>query len=191
MPSFSALALSRSWASNTRGAILKTTTLMKLKPWRGKLRQNMHRFNSVISLSEPRRINAAYYSGAALCSSSGSFGDVHSKRPSPRRSLGDCCQGPRSVCEYGAELLPCALADLKRCGPSRAMGASFYLSRSPLATLPLRPLGQFPTKLLSAPALAAPLATADRVASLRFRYYRPSRCCARFESVPTGYAQLV
>jgi hypothetical protein len=84
------------------------------------------------------------------------------KRKGPWRSLGDCCQGPRSVCVRGAEPLPCALADKNAVGHRlRAMGASFYLSRSPLAALPLRPLGQSPTKLLPAPPLAVPSATAD------------------------------
>src|SRR5690349_13453737 len=55
----------------------------------------------------------------------------------------------------------CALAAVGH--HSRAMGASFYLSRSPLAALLLPPLGQSRTKLLPAPPLAAPSATADRV----------------------------
>jgi hypothetical protein len=31
---------------------------MKLKPWRGKLRQNTHQFTWVLSLTEPRAIGA-------------------------------------------------------------------------------------------------------------------------------------
>ena len=85
------------------------------------------------------------------------------KRKGPWRSLGGCCQELRSVCVRGAELLPCALADKDALGHRlRAMGASFYLSRSPLAALRLRPLGQFRTELLPPPRLAAPSATADR-----------------------------
>ena len=34
--------------------------VQRLKPWRAKLRQNTHQFTSVISLTEPRRIDAAY-----------------------------------------------------------------------------------------------------------------------------------
>src|SRR6516165_5002158 len=100
------------------------------------------------------------------------LGDVHGnrrsltmgvKRKGPWRSLGGCCQELRSVCVRGAELLPCALADKDALGHRlRAMGASFYLSRSPLAALRLRPLGQFRTELLPPPRLAAPSATADR-----------------------------
>ena len=86
------------------------------------------------------------------------------KRKDPWRSLGDCCQGPRSVCVRAAELLPCALADKNAVGHRlRATGASFYLGRSPLAGLPSRPVGQSPTKLLPASPLAAPSAMADRV----------------------------
>ena len=85
------------------------------------------------------------------------------KRKGPWRSLGGCCQELRSVCVRGAELLPCALADKDALGHRlRAMGASFYLSRSPLAALRLRPLGQFRTELLPPPRLAAPSAMADR-----------------------------
>ena len=59
------------------------------------------------------------------------------KRKGPWRSLGGCCQEPRSVCVRGAELL--RLADKDALGHRlRAMGASFYLSRSPLAALRLR-----------------------------------------------------
>src|SRR6516162_10910055 len=100
------------------------------------------------------------------------LGDVHGnrqslttgvKRKGPWRSLGGCCQEPRSVCVCGAELLPCALADKNALGHRlRAMGASFCLSHSPLAALRLRPLGQFRTELLPPPRLAAPSATADR-----------------------------
>jgi hypothetical protein len=49
------------------------------------------------------------------------------------------------------------------CGPSfEGNGRKLYLSRSLLVALPLRPLAQSPTKLLPAPPLAAPSATADR-----------------------------
>jgi len=56
--------------------------------------------------------------------------------------------GEPLVCVRGAELLPCALADKNAVGHRlRAMGASFYLSRSPLATLPLRPLRSVPDQV--------------------------------------------
>src|SRR5262249_35463474 len=38
------------------------------------------------------------------------------KRKDPWRSPGDCCQGSRSVCVRGAELLPCVLADKNAVG---------------------------------------------------------------------------
>jgi hypothetical protein len=45
-PVIARFGLCRSWESNTAGTILKTTTLMKLKPWRDKLLQK--RINSLL-----------------------------------------------------------------------------------------------------------------------------------------------
>jgi hypothetical protein len=56
---------------------------MKLKPWRGKLRQNTHQFTSVISLTEPRRIDEALGLAATLRQ----LGDI--PRDPPRLILGE------------------------------------------------------------------------------------------------------
>src|SRR5262249_14374360 len=74
----SVLALSRSSESNMGGAILKSTTLMKLKPWRGRLRQNTHQFTSAISLTKPAqdRRSTAIKSGPT---SGRTVGALHNK----------------------------------------------------------------------------------------------------------------
>ena len=50
------------WESNTVGAILKSTTLMKLKRWCGKLRQNIHQFTSVIIFDRAARDRRSFRS---------------------------------------------------------------------------------------------------------------------------------